>query len=383
MKIAHIIPPWGKFNFKTAHGIYGVAYSLIKKQAEMGNSVTLFASKGSKTDCGFLFETIKSLDDMGISLYENRSYAYNIMHAAILAEKADSFDIIHSHIEHVFLPFIKKIKTPVISTIHGSNFDCAAKNIFRQNYGKFNAVALSKSAIKHLEFIKFSDYVYNGLALKNFPLKNSISANAPVFWIGRMHPDKGALEANIVSKKTEIPIVFAGIEEKSFNQYGEKLIAEIHKNPRACFKKNVSGNKRSMLYSKSKLTLSPIQWEEPFGLVMIESMACGTPVVAFARGSVPEVIADGKTGFIVNPSDNDIRGNWIIKKTGIEGLVEAVKKLYALPENEYHRMIIDCRKRVEKYFTEEKMAESYEKIYHDAISSFTFQQARRAPRTSV
>jgi len=72
-----------------------------------------------------------------------------------------------------------------------------------------------------------------------------------------------------------------------------------------------------MLYSKSKLTLSPIQWEEPFGLVMIESMACGTPVVAFARGSVPEVIADGKTGFIVNPSDNDIRGNWIIKKRAL------------------------------------------------------------------
>ena len=100
---------------------------------------------------------------------------------------------------------------------------------------------------------------------------------------------------------------------------------------------------------------------------MAESMACGTPVIAFARGSVPEVIKDGETGFIVNPSNTDIRGDFIIKKTGFEGLCEAVEKIYSTPDKEYKKMRLNCRAHVEKNFAMERMVDNYEKVYQEII----------------
>lgn len=102
---------------------------------------------------------------------------------------------------------------------------------------------------------------------------------------------------------------------------------------------------------------------------MIEAMACGTPVVAYARGSVPEVIKDGETGFIVNSSEEDKRGDWIVKKTGIEGLCEAVEKIYSMPEEQYRQMRRNCRTHVEKNFTVERMVGEYEKVYNQILSS--------------
>jgi glycosyltransferase involved in cell wall biosynthesis len=92
-------------------------------------------------------------------------------------------------------------------------------------------------------------------------------------------------------------------------------------------------------------------------------MCTGTPIVAYARGAVPEIIQDGKTGFIVNPSADDIRGNWIVKKTGIEGLCEAVQRIYSMPKAEYLQMRKNCRAHIEKNFTLERMTNEYEKVY--------------------
>ena len=92
-------------------------------------------------------------------------------------------------------------------------------------------------------------------------------------------------------------------------------------------------------------------------------MACGTPVVAYARGSVPEIVKDGETGFLVNPSEADIRGDWVIKKTGIDGLCEAIEKIYSMSEKEYQKMRLNCRSLVEKSFSASRMAEKYLKIY--------------------
>jgi glycosyltransferase involved in cell wall biosynthesis len=105
--------------------------------------------------------------------------------------------------------------------------------------------------------------------------------------------------------------------------------------------------------------LFPIEWEEPFGLVMVESMATGTPVIAYARGATKEIIKDGETGFLVNPSDIDIRGNFIIKKTGQAGIQEAVERIYSMPDNEYARIRQNCRRHVENLFTIEKMVNQY------------------------
>ena len=127
--------------------------------------------------------------------------------------------------------------------------------------------------------------------------------------------------------------------------------------------------RREEVMGRAKCLLFPIKWEEPFGMVLIEAMACGTPVVAYARGSVPEIIKDGETGFIVNSSDSDIRGDWIVKKTGIAGLCEAVEKIYSMSKVEYQKMRHACRTHVEANFTVEKMADNYEKVYQKILSS--------------
>ena len=112
-------------------------------------------------------------------------------------------------------------------------------------------------------------------------------------------------------------------------------------------------------YQNACAFLFPIHWEEPFGLVMIEAMACGTPVIAYNRGSVSEIVRDGVTGFIIEEEDRGNqgnRGNWVIKKTGIEGLVEAIKRIGEIDR-------ASCRRHVEENFTMEKMVEGYEKVY--------------------
>ncbi|MBI3342349.1 glycosyltransferase [Candidatus Curtissbacteria bacterium] len=125
----------------------------------------------------------------------------------------------------------------------------------------------------------------------------------------------------------------------------------------------VENSKTPKYFQRSKLHLNPIQWEEPFGLTTIESMSCGTPVVAFARGSMPEIIKDGENGLLVNPSDTDIRGDWIIKRTGVAGFIDAVNWIYRMSTIDYRSMRIKCSKYVQENFTIDTMVKKYEALF--------------------
>jgi len=124
----------------------------------------------------------------------------------------------------------------------------------------------------------------------------------------------------------------------------------------------MQGASLASAYQQAKALLFPIQWEEPFGLVMIESMSCGTPVIAYNRGSVAEIVKDGVTGFIIDPDDTKRpgKGSWVIKKQGVDGLVEAIKRVGELDR-------AGCRKYVEEKFTIDKMVEGYENVYKKVL----------------
>lgn len=149
-----------------------------------------------------------------------------------------------------------------------------------------------------------------------------------------------------------------------------KNIKQLYEDKKQFFniKINISLNERVHFLQSAKVFLFPIEWEEPFGLVLIESMACGTPIIAYARGSAPEIIKDGVTGFLINPSEDEKRGDFLIKKTGIDGFFEAVKQIYSMSKKEYENVRIACRKHVEENFTIEKMVDNYEKIYAEVIN---------------
>ena len=180
--------------------------------------------------------------------------------------------------------------------------------------------------------------------------------------------DKGAHEAILVANKLRRELRITGLVESETKSYVEKAIKPLITS-NIIFEEQDAGTPtdKNLIFGSAKLFLFPTQWEESFGLVMLESMACGTPVVAYARGAVPEIVVDGETGFVVNPSDNDIRGEFAVKKTGIDGLCEAVERVYAMGKKEYEQMRTNCRAHVEKHFTVERMVDQYEELYEKIL----------------
>jgi glycosyltransferase involved in cell wall biosynthesis len=216
--------------------------------------------------------------------------------------------------------------------------------------------------------IPIYETVYNGVDIENFEFNESGGNN--LLFIGRIIKKKGVEEAIKTSLLTNYPLNIVG----SIREYDKDNIASFlskinNKNIKII--KTAFRTEAIKYYSTSKITLAPILWEEPFGLITVESMAAGTPVVGYARGALPEIIKDGETGFIVNPSDDDIRGNFIIKKTGVEGLCEAVERIYSMPEDQYRKMRKACREHVEKNFTVERMVDDYEKVYEEILNKKT------------
>lgn len=272
------------------------------------------------------------------------------------------YDIIHNHAGRLFLLFAPYIKGILLTTIHGDLHNEYQQYLFNE-YKDLPYISISHMQRNPVEGkIHFLANIYNGINLAQFPFRETIGSPNIVFF-GRLGQRKGVLEAVQIAQLLNKHIKVAGFtdieEDKKYfdaivKKYNQSLISSVGP---------LYQEEKVDFIANSKLFLFPLQWEEPFGLVMVESMSTGTPVVAFARGSIPEVIKDGKTGFIVNPSQDDIRGNWIIKKTGNEGLLEAVERIYSMSIEQYTQMRKQCRNHVENNFTIEKMVQSYEKVY--------------------
>jgi len=286
--------------------------------------------------------------------------------------KNKKYDIIHLHSNYFLLEmgiFNEITNIPIVITLHSvlSNQNCLKKLISNFNLKNKYFISISN---KQRDFYPFDFFktVYNGINLNLFPFYSN-SEGKNIIFVGRTVKVKGIKEALEVSVKTNIPLKFTGKTDSEISFFNNEVLPLVNKHKNLIkYYKTINRNNISNFYSLGKILLFPIQWEEPFGLVMIESMATGTPIVAFARGSVPEVIKDGETGFIVNPSDDDIRGDWIIKKTGIEGLCEAVERIYSMPEEQYRKMRKACREHVEKNFTVERMVDEYEKVYYEILN---------------
>jgi glycosyltransferase involved in cell wall biosynthesis len=377
MKIAFIGNLPGPISADGPGGTEVFVYNLIKSLNENKNyEINLFAANDSefkeKLFPFFASYEISENNNLNPMLYNNKIIAYKLALFSNLINKIDKYDLIHNNIyeTYLFFPFSNLIKKPVIHTVHNIFFTYKEFGLYAERFlpKKDIMVFVSSYAMKKSVGNYNKTFIYNGINTKIFTF-NEKNQNHNLISMSRATPKKGIKEALIVANEVNrflniIVKVSSPTEEEFLN---ENILKSVNNKNYSIFK-NISLIKRVELLQNSKLFLFPIQWEEPFGLVMIESMACGTPVVAFARGSVPEVIKDGETGFIVNPSDDDIRGDFIIKKTGIEGLCEAVERIYSMPEDQYRKMRRACREHVEKNFTVERMVDEYEKVYEEIIS---------------
>lgn len=308
-------------------------------------------------------------------------FRFGIANKIIMQLENLNIDLIHDNSTSlVFTSLASKLKVPIITTMHTNVMSPSimipySLGMLDPNSKKQYFISIAEHqirfAIENNININIFQTVYNGLDISKINFISDTSNKSNGLWLGRVKRkhNKGLREAVQTAKEfhKNINIVMQVDDKEFYSQEIEpnfSIYSHITPNP-------VDLQGKNILYGNSSYFLYPIQWEEPFGLVFIESMASGTPVIAFAKGAVPEVIKDGITGFIVNPSDDDIRGDWLVKKTGLEGLNEAIEKIQSMTTDDYLKMRKACRDHVEKNFTIEKMVNGYEKVYEKVIQNIS------------
>jgi glycosyltransferase involved in cell wall biosynthesis len=377
MRIAQIAPVWISVPPKSYGGTEEVVYELTEGLVRRGNDVTLFATGDSKTSAKLVsFERVGVLDQ-GMTFSD---YLHPLYHLLSSLEHKKEFDILHFHFttpfDFVALALVREFNN-IVFTFHnpipslppeyGHTF---GKEFLEEIFPQVPIVSISNNQRNSMK-LNFVETVYHGINIENFTFSPVVNPENMIY-IGRISPIKGGALAIQSAEACRRMLIFAGDLESKTPRNVKYFEEEIKPRLNSSFVQSVGDlnfKEKIKSYLNSRLLIFPIQWEEPFGLVMIESMACGTPVVAFAKGSVPEVIKDGVTGFVINSSDEDIRGDFIIKNTGMKGLCEAIERVYSMPSEEYQKMRLDCRKHVEDNFTTDKMAQGYEKVYNKLLEN--------------
>lgn len=333
-----------------------ISLELTSHLTERGHEVSYFAPEGSSIPQGKLetldLPALKNLDYIVPHAKEVAPWRLGQVEmvwnqftlSEMFARAAQGeFDIIHSHTVSPALPFARRF--PDIPTLYTLHNDINPWRDFLYNYfvsdnQKF--ISISNAQRKSAPQLPYAATIYNGINLSDF--KFSSSPEEYLLFVGRLLPRKGVKEAIKVAQKVGKKLVIIGPPDPDNDEYWEKEI-KPRLGPNIVHHGYVSRKELFTYYQKAQALLFPIQWEEPFGLVMTEAMACGTPVIAFRRGSVPEVVIDGKTGFIVDT---------------VEEMGEALKKIDSIDRQA-------CRNHVEKNFSIGKMIDSYEQVYYDIL----------------
>lgn len=338
-----------------------IIYQLGKCLAEHGHKVSLLGTGDSKIPD---VTTISVIDKgwVDMSPVENpwfREIASLQIALEKVVEVQYDFDIIHNHTFPEFLPLVMsaQLKTPLVTTLHIQPVDYIDELLAKYPHAKF--ISLSNAHKSGFKKAKIDRVIHNGIDLALHPFEKK--KDNYLLWIGRISGAKNADGSFLDAKGARHAIQLA-------QQTGQQLFLTGPVHDRRAFEADIapflsdkirwigsvsseqplSKSEIIRLMQKAKAFLMTINWEEPFGLVMAEAMSCGTPVIGFRRGAVPEVVVDGKTGFVVDPQE------------GIDGLQSALEKIPLIDPKV-------CRKHVEEHFSLESMVENYEKAYTEYI----------------
>lgn len=341
MKIAQIAPLYEAVPPKLYGGTERIVHYLTEELVNQGHEVTLFATEDSKTHARLIANA-----KMGLRLDELciDPLAPHICQLQDVIELAHEFDILHFHTDYLHFPFTQKLNIPSVTTLHG-RLDIPELQGVYDRFPLQRVISISNSQRKPLPQANWLGTVHHGLPLNLF--KKGSGQGGYLAFIGRISPEKGVDKAVEIAIAANMKIRIAAKIDKADQQYFEKHIKQLFDHPLVDFVGEINEMQKNKFIGDAKALLFPINWAEPFGLVMIEAMACGTPVIAFKNGSVPEVIDNHKSGFVVET---------------VEEANEAIFKLSEISRS-------GVRQVFEERFSAAKMASNYLKIYASAIQT--------------
>lgn len=334
MRIAQLAPLVERVPPKKYGGTERVVHALTEELVRRGHEVTLFATRDSQTTARLIAPYAHALRESRLS--RGAGQTWTLLHIGLAYEMRREFDIIHDHLVPHSMPTANLCEVPVVATMHGA-FTTESKEMLKRLRSP-NIVAISHAQARVAEGINLAGVVYNGL-----PLEMMQFGETPgdyLLYVGRLSMEKGVHHAIEVALELDLPLILAAKLDDADRDYFDDFI-EPRLSDSVRWIGEVDEQERNRLMCGARCMLHPVLWREPFGLTLIESMACGCPVVAFGRGSIPEIIREGVSGFVVEDTDE---------------MVVAVMRLGEIDR-------AGCRAYALENFSTGRMADGYEKIY--------------------
>jgi glycosyltransferase involved in cell wall biosynthesis len=343
MRIAQIAPLTEAVPPKLYGGTERVIHWLTEELVALGHDVTLFASGDSQTSAKLVPGWPRALR------LDGAVRDANALHMAMLEQvrrQAQDFDVLHFHLDYYPFSLFSRQPTPFITTLHG-RLDLPELQPVFNTFSSAPVISISNAQRRPVPQAHWVRTIYHGLPEKLIMPKTG--SKSYLAFLGRIAPEKAVDRAIRIAHQCGIPLKIAAKVDRADREYYEEKIRPMIVGPDIEYIGEIGDHEKSEFLSGAHALLATIDWPEPFGLVMIEAMACGTPVVAFNRGSVPEVIDDGVTGFIV---EDEI------------GAIGAVERLSELSRDK-------VRQRFEERFTARRMAQDYLAVYRGLRDSVT------------
>lgn len=316
-----------------------VVYNLVTELVRLGHDVTLFATGDSDVPCrliGIFPKSLRTWSPYDTDLKSRDAAKFLGIGKVLEVLQKEQFDIVHNHIGWRLLLFHELIAQPIVTTLH-SPLSLSYPKVGLTARNNFQFVSISNNQRKEMPDLRYVTTVYNGIDLSLYPFEKN-TGNYLCF-LGRIAAEKGVREAIEVAQATHMPLKLACKIDADDHYY--QSIQPLIDGSQIALVGEIGIAQKAHLLGGAYALLAPIQWEEPFGLNVVEAMACGTPVLGFSRGSFPELIDHGKNGFLSN---------------SVEEMSDQIPKVSSID-----RAL--CRKSVEERFTKETMAHGYFEVY--------------------
>jgi glycosyltransferase involved in cell wall biosynthesis len=347
VRIAQVAPLYESVPPKYYGGTERVVSYLTEELIRQGHEVTLFASGDSITQARHIAPCTQSLRLQNDCIDQ---LAHHVVMLELVARHALEFDVIHFHIDYLHFPLSRRQSIPHLTTLHG-RLDIPDLVPLYEEFAEMPLVSISDAQRLPLPRVNWLATVHHGLPTNLYTFYEG--PGQYLCFIGRISPEKRVDRAVEISRRTGIPLKIAAKVDKVDRAYFEATIAPLLATPGVEYIGEIGEGDKNELLGNAHALVFPIDWPEPFGLVMIEALACGTPVIAYRQGSVSEVLDDGLTGFIV------------------DDLEDAVHAAESVQQVDRRR----CREVFEQRFSAGRMAQDYAAIYEQLVRGLHRQAA--------